>query len=146
MRILLVGQPNCGKTTLFNRLTGRQEHTGNRAGVTVSCARARLRGTGEELVDLPGRYSFSGGGPDEAAARRAIQEEAPDIILNVVDSTVLVRGLTLTMQLLSLRRPMAVLLNMADEAERKGIHIDAETLSRRLGVPVYPISARTGEG
>ena len=146
MRILLVGQPNCGKTTLFNRLTGRQEHTGNRAGVTVSCARARLRGTGEELVDLPGLYSFSGGGPDEAAARRAIQEEAPDIILNVVDSTVLVRGLTLTMQLLSLRRPMAVLLNMADEAERKGIHIDAETLSRRLGVPVYPISARTGEG
>ena len=78
MRILLVGQPNCGKTTLFNRLTGRQEHTGNRAGVTVSCARGRLKKTGAELVDLPGLYSFIGGGADEAAARQAIQTEAPD--------------------------------------------------------------------
>ena len=146
MTILLVGQPNCGKTTLFNRLTGRQEHTGNRAGVTVSCARARLRGTGDELVDLPGLYSFSGGGPDEQAARQAIQQEAPDLILNVVDSTALVRGLTLTLQVLALRRPTAVLLNMADEARKKGIRVDAGQLSARLGVPVYPVSARTGEG
>ena len=146
MTILLVGQPNCGKTTLFNRLTGRQEHTGNRAGVTVSCARARLRGTGDELVDLPGLYSFSGGGPDEQAARQAIQQEAPDLILNVVDSTALVRGLTLTLQVLALRRPTAVLLNMADEARKKGIRVDARQLSARLGVPVYPVSARTGEG
>ena len=146
MRILLVGQPNCGKTTLFNRLTGRQEHTGNRAGVTVSCARARLRGRTEELVDLPGLYSFLGGGPDEAAAREAIQREAADAVWNVVDSTALVRGLTLTLQLLSLRRPTAVLLNMADEARKKGVRIDAQKLSDRLGVPVYPISARTGEG
>ena len=146
MRILLTGQPNCGKTTLFNRLTGRQEHTGNRAGVTVSCARSRLRGTGEELVDLPGLYSFTGGGQDEQAARQAILTEDPDLILNVVDSTALVRGLTLTLQLLALRRPTAVLLNMADEARKKGIHIDASQLAARLGVPVYPISARTGEG
>ena len=146
MRILLTGQPNCGKTTLFNRLTGRQEHTGNRAGVTVSCARSRLRGTGEELVDLPGLYSFTGGGQDEQAARQAILTEDPDLILNVVDSTAFVRGLTLTLQLLALRRPTAVLLNMADEARKKGIHIDAKQLASRLGVPVYAISARTGEG
>ena len=146
MKILLVGQPNCGKTTLFNRLTGRQEHTGNRAGVTVSCARGRLRGRSAELVDLPGLYSFTGGGADEAAARQAIREEAPDLIWNVVDSTALVRGLTLTLQLLALRRSTVVLLNMADEARKKGIRIDAQALSRRLGVPVYPVSARTGEG
>lgn len=146
MKILLVGQPNCGKTTLFNRLTGRQEYTGNRAGVTVTCARGRLRGTGEELVDLPGLYNFTGGGPDEQAARQAILDEAPDLIWNVVDSTALVRGLTLTLRLLSLGRPVAVLLNMADEARKKGVAIDAARLSKRLGVPVYPISARTGEG
>ena len=146
MKILLVGQPNCGKTTLFNRLTGRQEHTGNRAGVTVTCVRARLKGTGEELVDLPGLYSFTGGGPDEQAARRTIQSEAPDLILNVIDSTALVRGLTLTMQLISLRRPMAVLLNMTDEALKKGIYIDPQQLSDRLGVPVFSVSAKTGKG
>ena len=146
MRVLLVGQPNSGKTTLFNRLTGRQEHTGNRAGVTVRCARGRLRGTGAELVDLPGLYSFVGGGPDEKAAREAIHREEPDMILNVVDSTALVRGLTLTLQLLSLGRPVTVLLNMADEARKRGVSIDARALSRRLGVPVYAVSARTGEG
>ena len=114
MRILLTGQPNCGKTTLFNRLTGRQEHTGNRAGVTVSCARSRLRGTGEELVDLPGLYSFTGGGQDEQAARQAILTEDPDLILNVVDSTALVRGLTLTLQLLALRRRHARLRQLGN--------------------------------
>ena len=146
MRILLAGQPNCGKTTLFNRLTGRREHTGNRAGVTVSCARARLRGREEELVDLPGLYSLTGGGPDEQAARRALETEDPDLILNVVDSTALRRSLVLTLQLLALGRPTAVLLNMADEARKKGIRMDHGELSRRLGVPVWPISARTGEG
>ena len=146
MKILLAGQPNCGKTTLFNRLTGRQEHTGNRAGVTVECARARMKGTGDELIDLPGLYSFSGGGRDEAAARQAIKTEEADLILNVVDSTALVRSLTLTLQLISCRKPMAVLLNMTDEARKKGIRIDAAALSGRLGIPVFPISARTGEG
>ncbi len=146
MRILLVGQPNCGKTTLYNRLTGRQERTGNRAGVTVGCVRARLKGREEELVDLPGLYSFTGGGADEAAARQAIRSEGADLILNVMDSTALTRGLTLTLQLISLGRPVTVLLNMADEARRKGIYIDAGKLSAILGVPVYAISARTGEG
>ena len=146
MRVLLAGQPNCGKTTLFNRLTGRRERTGNRAGVTVRCARAKFRGREEELVDLPGLYSLTGGGPDEQAARRALETEAPDLILNVVDSTALQRSLGLTLQLLALGRPMAVLLNMADEARQRGIRIDNRELSRLLGVPVYPVSARTGEG
>ena len=146
MRVLLIGQPNCGKTTLFNRLTGHREHTGNRAGVTVNCARARLKETEDELVDLPGAYSLTGGGADERAAQRAIADETWDVILNVVDSTALVRHLTLTLQLLTLGRPMAVLLNMADEAHKKGIRIDAHRLSQRLGVPVYAVSAKTGQG
>lgn len=146
MKILLAGQPNCGKTTLFNRLTGRLEHTGNRAGVTVDCARGRLRGSEAEMVDLPGLYGFTGGGADEQAARAAMATEAPDLILNVVDSTALVRGLTLTLPLLALGRPVTVLLNMADEARKAGIRIDTERLSRRLGVPVFSVSARTGEG
>lgn len=146
MRILLAGQPNCGKTTLYNRLTGRQERTGNRAGVTVRCVRARLRGRSDELVDLPGLYGFTGGGEDEQAARHAIEAEAPDLIWNVIDSTALTRGLTLTLQLLALRRPMVILLNMADEARRKGLGIDADLLSHLLDVPVYVVSARTGEG
>ena len=146
MRILLVGQPNCGKTTLFNRLTGRQEHTGNRAGVTVTCARGRLRGRDAELVDLPGLYGFTGGGADEQAARAAMENESPDAVWNVVDSTALVRGLTLTLQVLALGRPTVVLLNLADEARKKGLRIDADRLSARLGVPVFSVSARTGEG
>ncbi len=146
MRILLVGQPNCGKTTLFNRLTGRQEHTGNRAGVTVDCARAKLKGTGDELVDLPGLYSFSGGGQDESKAREAICSEDPDVILNVADSTTLVRSLTLTLQLLSFGKPMTMLLNMTDEAHKQGVFIDAEKLASILQVPVFCVSARTWEG
>ena len=146
MRVLLVGQPNCGKTTLFNRLTGRRERTGNRAGVTVEGALGRLRGTEAELVDLPGLYGLAGGGPEEQAARKALLDEGTDFILNVVDSTALTRGLALTVQLAALKKPMAVLLNMADEAKKQGLRLDPAALSRAMGAPVYLISARTGEG
>lgn len=142
MRILLAGQPNCGKTTLFNALTGRRAPTGNRPGVTVEAVRGIIRGTEDMLLDLPGLYTLSGGGPDEALARQQLEAYAPDLILNVLDMTALERSLPLTLALCRYQKPMAVLLNMADEGERLGLQLDVPELERMLGVPCLPLCAR----
>ena len=156
LKFALAGNPNCGKTTLFNAMTGAREYVGNRAGVTVEKKEGRIRGGGKDgvfalgheatLVDLPGIYSLSPYSPEEMAARDHIINEKPDAIINIVDATNLERNLYLTLQLMELDRPMVIALNMMDEVRRNGGEIDCERLSFELGVPVVPISARTGEG
>lgn len=158
LKLALAGNPNCGKTTLFNAMTGAKEYVGNRAGVTVEKKEGRIRSSagvtdeaftlGHEatLVDLPGIYSLSPYSPEEMAARDHIINEKPDAIINIVDASNLERNLYLTLQLMELERPMVIALNMMDEVRKNGGEIDAQTLSYELGVPVVPISARTGEG
>ncbi|MCL2671608.1 MAG: ferrous iron transporter B [Clostridiales bacterium] len=146
MDFLLVGNPNSGKTTLYNRLTGAREQVGNRMGVTVETKRARVRGTGHNLVDLPGLYALAGGTREEEVSQEAILRQKPDCIINIVDATNLARGLLLTSQLCELGLPLILVLNMADECRAKGIRIDYSGLARKLGFPVLPISARSGEG
>ena len=148
LKIGLVGNPNAGKTTLFNALTGAREYVGNRPGVTVERKERRLSafGRGMEIVDLPGIYSLSAYSMEEVVARDFIVGEHPDAIINIVDATNLERNLYLTVQLLELGAPLVLALNMMDEVKSRGIEIDAQVLSRELGVPVVPISARTGQG
>ncbi len=145
-RIALVGNPNSGKTTLFNRLTGARQSTGNWAGVTIEKKSGRLKGSPSpvELVDLPGAYSLSPGTPDEVITSRYLHDEQPEMVINIVDATNLERNLFLTLQLKNLGLPLVVVLNMIDELGNRAL--DAEKLSQLLGVPVYPISARSGHG
>ena len=151
VRIALAGNPNSGKTTLFNALTGSNQTVGNWPGVTVEKKEGRaLMAEGEAVIaDLPGIYSLSTYSLEELVARNyllgADGGEKPDLILNIVDATNLERNLYLTVQLLELELPMLVALNFMDEARRNGDIIDTERLSETLGVPVVPISARTGE-
>lgn len=142
MRILLAGQPNCGKTTVFNLLTGGRAPTGNRPGVTVETRQGKIRGTGDVLLDLPGLYALSGGGADEALARQAIGDFAPDLILNVADCTALQRSLMLTFSLCQFGKPMALVLTMGDEGEKQGLKLDISALERALGIPCLLICAR----
>lgn len=161
VKLALVGNPNCGKTTLFNAMTGGREYVGNWPGVTVEKKEGRVKqpnlgqvgqdaifthGHDITLVDLPGIYSLSPHSMEELVARRFIVEEKPDAIINIVDGTNLERNLYLTVQLMELERPMIIALNMMDEVEKQGDRIDVERLSLELGVPVIPISARTGLG
>lgn len=148
MRLALVGNPNCGKTTLFNALTGSDQYVGNWPGVTVEKkeGRCNVDGKGMVMVDLPGIYSLSPYSMEEIVSRDFIIKDKPDAIINIVDATNLERNLYLTVQLLELERPMVVALNFMDELEKKGDTIDCEQLSQRLGVPIVPISAKTGEG
>lgn len=134
----LVGQQNCGKSTLFNALTGLQQHIANYPGVTVDKKSGffTYRDRKIELVDLPGTYALTSFSPEERVARAFLIQETPDVIVNVVDATNLVRGLYLTYQLMPLRRPMLLVLNMMDRAEYLGLHIDIEQLSSYLGIPV----------
>ena len=151
--IALVGNPNAGKTSLFNRLTGLRAKTANFPGTTVEHRRAALR-LGEQtptLVDLPGMYSLDATTPDERIARDAIEGRlpgmaAPELIVVVVDATNLERNLFLASQVLELGTPTLVALNMSDAARRQGLTIDAAALARRLGCPVVAVSARTGRG
>ena len=148
MRVALAGNPNCGKTTLFNALTGSNQYVGNWPGVTVEKKEgtARLGDKSMTVVDLPGIYSLSPYSMEEIVARDFIIGEAPDCIIDIVDATNLERNLYLTVQLLELERPMVVALNFMDEVAKRGDQIDVARLSKELGIPVVPITARTGEG
>ena len=143
-KVALVGNPNAGKTTLFNALTGSNQYVGNWPGVTVE-KKEGIAHVGElsfTLVDLPGIYSLSPYSMEEIVARKFIIEEKPDAIINIVDATNLERNLYLTMQLLELERPTVMALNFMDEVEKQGVTIDCDRLSAQLGIPVVPISAR----
>ncbi|MEI6437235.1 MAG: ferrous iron transport protein B [Candidatus Omnitrophota bacterium] len=148
LRIALCGNPNAGKTSIFNALTGSRQHVGNWAGVTVEKKEGYLN-FGEyavEVVDLPGTYSLTAFSMEELVARDYIINENPDVIVNVIDSTNLDRNLYLTTQLIELGCRAVVALNMTDEAEHKGISIDRKKLSELLGMPVINTIGTTGEG
>jgi ferrous iron transport protein B len=152
MSIALVGNPNCGKTTLFNALTGSNQYVGNWPGVTVDKkeGKAKLGGREVGIVDLPGIYSLSPYSMEEIIARDYIigaesNDSRPDAIINIVDATNIERNMYLTVQLLELERPMVVALNFMDEARKNGDEIDVARLSKEIGIPVVPISAKTGE-
>ncbi len=146
--LAIIGNPNSGKTTLFNRLTGSNQHVGNWPGVTVDRKTGHINYQGKrtDVVDLPGIYSLSPYTQEEIIAREFVLSDDLDGILNIVDATNLERNLYLTMQLIGLGLPMVVALNFIDDVEAQDIHIDCARLSERLGVPVFPISARRGLG
>ena len=147
MIFALAGNQNCGKTTLFNALTGANRHVGNFPGVTVDCATGEIKGEKDcRVVDLPGIYSLRPYTQEEIVARDFIINEKPDGIINIVDGTNIERNLYLPLQLLELRVPTVVALNFMDEVAGNGGSIDVEKLSAALGVPVVPISAVKGDG
>ena len=145
--LALAGNQNCGKTTLFNQLTGSNQHVGNFPGVTVDRKDGKIKGHPEATVtDLPGIYSLSPYTSEEVVSRRFILESHPDALINIVDATNIERNLYLTLQLMELDCPMVLALNMMDEVAANGGTIDVNLLERTLGVPVVPISAAKGEG
>lgn len=147
MVIALIGNQNCGKTTLFNQLTGSSQHVGNFPGVTVDKKEGEVRGKkGVTVVDLPGIYSLSPYTAEEVVTRDFLIEEKPDCILNIVDATNIERNLYLTLQLTEVEIPMVVALNMMDEVRSSGGSINVKALSEQLGVPALPISASKNEG
>ena len=147
MIFALAGNQNCGKTTLFNALTGSNQHVGNFPGVTVDRKSGEIRGVkNAAVVDLPGIYSLRPYTQEEIVSRDFILNEKPDGIINIVDATNIERNLYLTLQLLELRTPMVLALNMMDEVNANGGSIDVRKMSKALGIPVVPISAARDEG
>ena len=144
--IALAGNPNCGKTTLFNKLTGANQRVGNWPGVTIDKKTGKVRGHDIEVVDLPGIYSLSPYSPEEIVSRNFLLKESPDAVINIVDATNLERNLFLTLQVIDVGVPTVIALNMMDQVEKFGDKIDVEKLSRDLGCAVVPISAIKGEG
>ncbi len=148
IRFALAGNPNCGKTTLFNGLTGSTAHVGNWPGVTVDKKEGVYKRCEEPIavVDLPGIYSLSPYTPEEVIARNYVLDEKPDCVINIVDATNLERNLYLTTQIMEIDVPMVIALNMIDAMEKNGDKIDAKALEEKLGVPVVAISALKGTG
>ncbi|MDD3347088.1 ferrous iron transport protein B [Oscillibacter sp.] len=147
MIFALAGNQNCGKTTLFNQLTGSNQHVGNFPGVTVDQKSGVIRGQKDcTVVDLPGIYSIRPYTPEEIVTRDFILHEKPDGIINIVDATNIERNLYLTLQLMEMRIPMVLALNMMDEVSANGGTVDVQGMSRALGIPVVPISAVKNEG
>lgn len=147
IKIALAGNPNCGKTTLFNELTGSKQHVGNWPGVTVDKKEGIYKKNKEVFVlDLPGTYSLSPYSAEEIIARDYIVKDKPDVVVNIVDGTSIERNLYLTLQIIETQIPTVIAINMMDEVEAKGEKIDHKKLSDLLGVPVLPLVARSGKG
>ena len=148
IRVALVGNPNCGKTSLFNIASGSHEHVGNYSGVTVDAKEGNFEYGGYKfvIVDLPGTYSISGFSPEELYVRRNLVEETPDIVVNVVDSSNLERNLYLTTQLIDMNLRVVMALNMFDELKARGDELDIKTLGQLLGMPLVPTVSKSGEG
>jgi len=147
-RVALAGNPNSGKTTIFNNLTGLHQHVGNYPGVTVEHKSGRLRGAGQpvEVVDLPGTYSLTAYSIEEIVTRNYIVDEKPAVVVDVVDASNLERNLYLAVQLMELGRPMVIALNMHDVATRRGLKIDVDRLSKLLGMPMVATVGHRNEG
>ncbi|WP_251623880.1 ferrous iron transport protein B [Odoribacter lunatus] len=148
IEVALVGNPNCGKTSFFNRATGLREHVGNYSGVTVDAKEADIRHKGYtiHLIDLPGTYSITEYTPEELFVRSYITDRHPDIVLNVVDASSLERNLFLTTQLIDMNIRVVMALNMFDELEKEGARLDYDYLGQLLGFPIVPTIASQGEG
>lgn len=144
--VALAGNPNVGKSTVFNALTGSRQHTGNWSGKTVACAEGRLRGGGLTLTDLPGTYSLRAHSEEERAAREFLVSGQACAVVLVADAGCLERSLILALQVLEVQKNAILCLNLMDEATKKGIEIDVDALERELGIPVIPCAARQGKG
>lgn len=148
INVALIGNPNCGKTSLFNMASGAKEHVGNYSGVTVGAKEGEMdyKGYKFKIVDLPGTYSLSAYSPEETYVRRYLHDEVPDVIINVVDASNLERNLYLTTELIDMDRSMIIALNLYDELEKRKVKFDHDAMSRMIGVPMVPTVSKTGRG
>ena len=148
LTVALAGNPNCGKTTIFNNITGARQHAGNYPGVTVERREGLKNFQGKELliIDLPGTYSLTAHSLDELVARNVVIDERPDVIVNILDASNLERNLYLAVQMLEMERPMVICLNMLDVAEKLGEKINEKILSEKLGVAVVKSIGNKNEG
>lgn len=148
INVALIGNPNCGKSSLFNDMTGSHQHVGNYSGVTVDATKGECDFAGYHfhIYDLPGTYSLASYSPEEKYVRKYLRDQTPDVIINIVDASNLERNLYLTTELIDMDRSMVIALNMFDEIRREGSTIDYKTLGAMIGVPIVPTVSRTGEG